>query len=238
MERSCSSREVSQEGSFEYLEDPSDAKFLKICFVCTEEAGPDREHYNNYGGVVCLSCRAFFRRAHQSGKDPKFDCKFGDNCTMTVKTRRSCQKCRHQRCLHAGMNPAAVLTEDQKLIRFRKLLLKNKKQSDQVTKVFKNQESPGKKCIENKSKRSLKSKRENLKRSSLEDKPEHERNESVEEEKEPQQKRIISEKYEKKMQVITSAYKRGIAQIQSVQLKEVKVLRFASLCSSKLVTSK
>jgi hypothetical protein len=138
------------------------------------------------------------------------------------------------------MNPAAVLTEDQKLIRFRKLLLKNKKQSDQVTKVFKNQESPGKKCIENKSKRSLKSKRENLKRSSLEDKPDHAnfRNESVEEEKEPQQKRIISEKYEKKMQVITSAYKRGIAQIQSVQLKEVKVLTFASLCSSKLVTSK
>jgi hypothetical protein len=121
------------------------------------------------------------------------------------------------------MNPAAVLTEDQKLIRFRKLLLKNKKQSDQKTKVFKNQESPGEKCLENKSKRNLKNKRENRKRSLLGDEPELANflNESVEMEKEPQQKRIISEKYEKKMQVITSAYKRGIALIQGVPLKEV-----------------
>ena len=45
--------------------DPKDSYFLRFCFVCNEEAPPDKEHYSNYGGIVCLSCRAFFRRAHQ-----------------------------------------------------------------------------------------------------------------------------------------------------------------------------
>ena len=46
---------------------------------------------------------------------------------LTLHDRRKCKQCRYQRCIRAGMNPELVLTEDQKQIRFRKLLLKKKK---------------------------------------------------------------------------------------------------------------
>jgi hypothetical protein len=46
---------------------------------------------------------------------------------LTLHDRRKCKQCRYQRCIGAGMNPELVLTEDQKQIRFRKLLLKKKK---------------------------------------------------------------------------------------------------------------
>ena len=55
----------------------------------------------------------------QNGKDPEFKCKFSDDCFVGVKNRRRCQRCRYNRCLKAGMNPDAVLTDEQKLIRFR-----------------------------------------------------------------------------------------------------------------------
>ena len=46
---------------------------------------------------------------------------------LTLHDRRKCKQCRYQRCIRAGMNPELVLTEDQKQIRFRKLLLKKKR---------------------------------------------------------------------------------------------------------------
>jgi len=55
-------------GRFEKSENPKDKRFLKYCFVCTEEAKPGKEHLKNYGGIVCLSCRAFWRRSHQTTK--------------------------------------------------------------------------------------------------------------------------------------------------------------------------
>ena len=108
-------------------DDPRDARFLTVCYVCTEEAKPDQEHLRNYGGVVCYSCRAFWRRSHQKSRNPNFVCKKGGDCVITVKTRRRCQKCRYNRCLMTGMSPEAVLDEDQKKIRFRKLLLKRQR---------------------------------------------------------------------------------------------------------------
>ena len=109
------------------MEDPRHERYLKICYVCTEEAKPGQEHLRNYGGIVCYSCRAFWRRSHQKTRNPNFACKKGGNCVITIKTRRRCQKCRYNRCLQTGMNPDAVLDDDQKKIRFRKLLLKRQK---------------------------------------------------------------------------------------------------------------
>ena len=41
--------------------DPNDPYYRRICFICQEEAKPKQEHLKNYGAIVCLSCRAFFR---------------------------------------------------------------------------------------------------------------------------------------------------------------------------------
>ena len=41
--------------------DPNDPFYKRVCFVCSEEAKPNQEHLRNYGAIVCLSCRAFFR---------------------------------------------------------------------------------------------------------------------------------------------------------------------------------
>jgi hypothetical protein len=106
--------------------DPSHEIYLKTCFVCQELAKPGQEHIRNYGGIVCFSCRQFFRRAHQKTKEPNFHCTFGGNCLITVKSRRRCQKCRYDRCLFAGMVPAAVLTDEEKTVRFRKFRQKKK----------------------------------------------------------------------------------------------------------------
>jgi len=117
---STSSRQV-------YNDNPKDKKYLTICFVCHDLAKPGTEHLRNYGGIVCYSCRAFWRRSHQSTRKPNFTCKKNDTCLINVATRRKCQKCRYERCLVAGMNPDAVLDEGQKKVRFRKLLLKRQK---------------------------------------------------------------------------------------------------------------
>ena len=73
----------------------------------------------------------FFRRAHQKTKTPKFSCKQNNACEITVKTRRRCQKCRYEKCLKIGMTPKAVLTEDQKQIRFKNAIKKKEVRSSQ-----------------------------------------------------------------------------------------------------------
>ena len=109
--------------------EPCHEFYLKTCYVCQELAKPGQEHIRNYGGIVCFSCRQFFRRAHQKTKQPNFNCTFGGNCTITVKSRRRCQKCRYDRCIFAGMVPAAVLTDEEKTVRFRKFRQKKKAKS-------------------------------------------------------------------------------------------------------------
>jgi hypothetical protein len=48
--------------------DPGDIYYLKVCYVCGEIAKPGQTHLRNYGGIVCLGCRQFFRRMHQNEK--------------------------------------------------------------------------------------------------------------------------------------------------------------------------
>jgi hypothetical protein len=114
--------------AMKFSENPRDKIYLTVCFVCKDVAKPGQEHLRNYGGIVCYSCRAFWRRSHQASRCPKFICKRSNDCSITVATRRRCQRCRYQRCLIAGMNPEAVLNDDQKKVRFRKLLMKRQKQ--------------------------------------------------------------------------------------------------------------
>ena len=93
-----------------------------VCPICSEKS--DQCHQIHYGGLACFSCKAFFRRAHQKTKHPEFVCKKSGTCDVGLKNRRKCQKCRYTRCLLNGMNPKAVLNEDQKKVRFRNSLKK------------------------------------------------------------------------------------------------------------------
>jgi len=108
--------------------DPKDPKFLKVCFVCTENAKEGKVHLRNYGGIVCFSCRAFWQRSHQKTRTPMFICKSGNKCVITTSNRRTCQQCRYKKCLAAGMRPEAVLDDKQKRYHFRKLLQRQQKQ--------------------------------------------------------------------------------------------------------------
>ena len=94
----------------------------KHCPICKDYS--EQPHQLHYGGIACFSCRAFFRRAHQKTKSPSFKCKKNSDCDINTKTRRKCQKCRYVLCLKVGMKPEAVLTDDQKKVRFRNSLKK------------------------------------------------------------------------------------------------------------------
>ena len=77
-------------------ENSLDAKEMKgqkpksNCHVCGDRAVA----HMHYGGVCCYSCKAFFRRATQTGKDKKYSCKKERRCLVTHSNRRACQYCR------------------------------------------------------------------------------------------------------------------------------------------------
>ena len=115
------------------IDNPKHKYYLKVCYICKETT--TKEHCIHYGALACFSCRAFFRRSHQSMQDkglgpdgkrklPEFICKKSGKCNVTPKTRRRCQKCRYDLCIKAGMQPEAVMTEDQVKVRFRKMFTK------------------------------------------------------------------------------------------------------------------
>jgi len=86
-----------------------------LCAVCGEKAGK----HSYYGGQVCASCRAFFRRAVQSGCHVSFGCvNKSEICDITVLTRKNCQFCRYEKCLLIGMRPNWILSEEERVRRF------------------------------------------------------------------------------------------------------------------------
>ena len=87
---------------------------ITICPVCSDKN--PKGHNKSYGAHVCSSCRAFFRRYHQKneGSAININCKKGDQCEITVQNRRSCQKCRYEKCIQCGMNPCAVMTLEER----------------------------------------------------------------------------------------------------------------------------
>jgi hypothetical protein len=88
--------------------------FLSVYWVGVKK--PKNIEENNHTICICS----------QNSRSPQFTCKNNDSCTVTLRTRRRCQSCRYKLCLQAGMKPELVLSEDQKLIRFRKLLHRKK----------------------------------------------------------------------------------------------------------------
>ena len=93
------------------------------CKVCLAQAA----RHVHYGSTTCYSCKAFFRRSIQLGAAFKYTCQTQGNCVMLPNTRKSCQRCRFDRCLAIGMKPDRVLTEKQRAKRFRKVREKNAK---------------------------------------------------------------------------------------------------------------
>jgi len=92
----------------------SRAAEVRECHVCGERAGK----HSYYGGQVCPSCRAFFRRSVQSGYNATYFCIKDGNCEVTLKTRKNCQYCRYKLCEAAGMKTTWVLTEEERKQKF------------------------------------------------------------------------------------------------------------------------
>lgn len=86
----------------------------KICMVCGDKALG-----YNFNAVTCESCKAFFRRNALSNKE--FTCPFTEDCKVTVVTRRFCQKCRLQKCFHVGMKKEYIMSEEDKVMKRRKI---------------------------------------------------------------------------------------------------------------------
>ena len=77
----------------------------KLCRVCEENSASHR----HYGGVSCLSCKAFFRRA-VTGKRERV-CKFRKlPDPEALCSIRKCWACRLKRCRGSGMRRELVLS--------------------------------------------------------------------------------------------------------------------------------
>lgn len=92
----------------------------KVCMVCGDKALG-----YNFNAVTCESCKAFFRRNALSSKD--FSCPFNETCEITVVTRRFCQRCRLQKCFKIGMRKEYIMTEEDKLLKRKKVELNRAK---------------------------------------------------------------------------------------------------------------
>eukprot|EP00095_Tigriopus_kingsejongensis_P006343 snap_masked-scaffold804_size94796-processed-gene-0.11 protein:Tk06343 transcript:snap_masked-scaffold804_size94796-processed-gene-0.11-mRNA-1 annotation:"estrogen-related receptor isoform x4" len=78
-----------------------------LCPVCGNVAGK----HSYYGGQVCSSCRAFFRRSVLGKSYSGFKCAQDVTCQINSKSWKSCRLCRFQKCLQSGMKIIWVETE-------------------------------------------------------------------------------------------------------------------------------
>jgi hypothetical protein len=87
-----------------------------ICQICIEKARPNEKYYCHYGGICCLSCKAFFRRCHRYGNNPKLlKCPTNwNNCDISESVKRTkCKKCRYDKCVQVGLDGTKVLIDEQ-----------------------------------------------------------------------------------------------------------------------------
>ncbi|TKR70850.1 hypothetical protein L596_022821 [Steinernema carpocapsae] len=76
---------------------------MTVCPTCFR----DTLLSNNFGGICCRGCAAFFRRCVRGNS--VWTCKQTPGlCEMKAPPGLSCKKCRYERCLHIGMQPVYV----------------------------------------------------------------------------------------------------------------------------------
>lgn len=98
----------------------------KLCKVCGDKALG-----YNFNAITCESCKAFFRR-NALLKKP-FSCPFNSNCEINVVTRRFCQRCRLQKCFDIGMRKEYIMSDEDKMIKRRKIELNRAKRRMSTT---------------------------------------------------------------------------------------------------------
>jgi hypothetical protein len=57
----------------------------------------------HFGIISCQACKGFFGRSIK--KQKKYECSNDFKCDVAAEKRNSCQYCRFQKCLQAGMSP-------------------------------------------------------------------------------------------------------------------------------------
>ncbi|XP_066277507.1 oxysterols receptor LXR-beta-like [Branchiostoma lanceolatum] len=77
------------------------------CLVCGEKASGF-----HYGVFSCEGCKGFFRRSVTRGHVKV--CRWGNQCSMDLYTRRRCPECRLRSCKAAGMRPDCLLSQAQR----------------------------------------------------------------------------------------------------------------------------
>ena len=84
------------------------------CNVCCENV---ETIWNSYGGEnICQSCRVFFFRSVQTSAYQTFERQKCDNeCVIQSKNRKSCKRCRFQKCVSIGMKVSFVRTNTTQL---------------------------------------------------------------------------------------------------------------------------
>ena len=74
------------------------------CRVCNR---PKATKFNHFGATsIYFSCRAFFMRAAQSDLYKTFYHSF--DCKIDAENRKSCKKCRFEKCCTVGMNERGI----------------------------------------------------------------------------------------------------------------------------------
>ncbi|KAJ8414605.1 hypothetical protein AAFF_G00038070 [Aldrovandia affinis] len=73
----------------------------RLCLVCGDFASG-----YHYGVASCEACKAFFKRTIQGNIE--YSCPVLNECEITKRRRKSCQACRFQKCLGAGMMKEGV----------------------------------------------------------------------------------------------------------------------------------
>ncbi|CAF0847539.1 unnamed protein product [Rotaria sordida] len=82
------------------------------CVVCG-----DRATGKHYGAISCDGCKGFFRRSVR--KNPVYECRHQNNCTIDKDKRNQCRHCRWKKCIRMGMKKDAVQKERDRLGRQR-----------------------------------------------------------------------------------------------------------------------